>query len=328
MAMQGTTQIYAGLCSVEIVNTALISGSTNILPATTALTIAGGGTLDVCGNAQQVASLSDSGAGRGGSIVNSSASPVVLTISPSGGSTTFSGSIQGGGGLGAISLVVNGNGMQVLAGSNNYTGPTGVNQGGFIVNGSLVSPLTVNSGGTLGGTGILASVTITPGGNLSPGDALGVLTVSGSLILQTGAVLDYGLDTPLTSDMISCGTLVLSDQQFSDFNFVPTANFGLGTCDLITFGSSSGSLGAITSGTIDGLPASLAILNNDLVLNVVPEPSIVALLAAGAVGLAGYGSRRRRAAGRTAQAELRRDAPVTLSFPSHVPPASAACRAA
>ena len=96
--------------------------------------------------------------------------------------------------------------------------------------------------------------------------------------------MDYDLDTPSTSDEISCGSLALNGQQFSDFNFVPTANFVPGVYDLIAFGSYSGSLGASTTGTLDGYPATLEIQGNDLVL-MVPEPSTLALLLAGAVAL-------------------------------------------
>ena len=53
----------------------------------------------------------------------------ILTLSPTGGSTTFSGMIQGGGTLGTISLVLSGSGTQVLSGSNTYTGTTTVNAG-------------------------------------------------------------------------------------------------------------------------------------------------------------------------------------------------------
>ena len=75
------------------------------------------------------------------------------------------------------------------------------------------------------------------------------------------------------ADMISCGSLVLNGQQLSDFNISPTLNFGPGSYDLIQAGFLSGSLGSNTSGTIDGLLATLAVQGNDLVLNVVPEPS-------------------------------------------------------
>jgi hypothetical protein len=137
---------------------------------------------------------------------------------------------------------------------------------------------------------ILSSVTVSPSGQIAPGNPLGTLNVSGSLILESRAAMDYELDTPSTSDMISCGDLALSGQQFSDFHFTWSANFGPGSYPLIDFESGSGSLGTSTNGTVDGYPATLAVQRstNDLVLDVTPEPSTLALLGVGCVGLLGY----------------------------------------
>ncbi len=59
-----------------------------------------------------------------------------------------------------------------------------------------------------------------------------------------------------------------------------------------------------------------------------PEPSTLALLATGVLGLLGYGWPRRRTVRRAAQPDAQDDAPEILSFPSHSPPAHAARRAA
>jgi autotransporter-associated beta strand protein len=204
---------------------------------------------------------------------------------------TLSGPLSGAGGLTLNDSV--GTGALTLTGSNTYSGPTTINQGKLVVDGWLTNSAVSVDGGTLGGTGYLRSVTVNPGGNLAPGDALGTLSVSGSLILVSGSLMDYELDTPSTSDTISCGSLTLNGQQFSDFNFTPTDNFGPGSYDLIAFASSTGSLGAITSGTVDGLPATLTLQSNDLVLTVVPEPSTATLLGACAAGLICWLWRRR-----------------------------------
>ena len=174
-----------------------------------------------------------------------------------------------------------GSGIVSLNGSNTYTGPTSINAGRLMVNGSLASPVTVNAGGTLSGTGSLASVTVSASGQLAPGDAPGIMKMSGTLSLLAGAVMDYDLDTPLTSDeiLMPSGLLALNGQQFSDFNFNPLGGFGPGTYDLIDAGSITSGLGTDTSGTIDGYAANLAMQGNDVVLNVVPEPSTFALLA-------------------------------------------------
>ncbi len=91
--------------------------------------------------------------------------------------------------------------------------------------------------------------------------------------------------------------LSLDDQQFSDFNFMFLAGFGRGVYTLIDAGSISGSLGANTSGTIDGYPATLAVQDNNLVLNVEPEPLTATLLAAGVLTLLGWAWRQRIAKG-------------------------------
>ena len=103
--------------------------------------------------------------------------------------------------------------------------------------------MTVKSGGVLSGTGYLGSVTVAPGGQLAPGNPLGAMNLSGSLNLESGAVMDYDLDTPSTSSevLMPTGELILSGQP--DFNFTPTASFGPGTYPLIDAGSISGSLG-------------------------------------------------------------------------------------
>lgn len=57
----------------------------------------------------------------------------MLTLSPSGGSSTFSGTIRGGGTLGALALVLDGSGTEVLSGTNSYTGDTTVDAGTLII---------------------------------------------------------------------------------------------------------------------------------------------------------------------------------------------------
>ena len=111
---------WVGYAELEVVGT---TTAANILPTTTALTIATGSTFDLGGISQQVASLSDGTPDSGGSILNSSTGIAsVLTLSATGGSTTFSGTIQDG--AGGLSLVMSGSGTQILAGSNTYSGST------------------------------------------------------------------------------------------------------------------------------------------------------------------------------------------------------------
>jgi len=148
VTVQGDDQQYSSITGFEIVNTA------NSLPIASSLTINSSAGLDLAGNSQQVASLSDYSPGNGGSIINSNTSSAsVLTLSPTSGSTTFSGMIQGGGTSGAISLVLSGSGTQVLSGSDTYTGGTTIDAGKLILTSGGALPdrtsLTVAAGGTL-----------------------------------------------------------------------------------------------------------------------------------------------------------------------------------
>ena len=165
------------------------------------------------------------------SLSNTASGTVALSVGNNSTNTTFSGMLQGAGNLTKI-----GSGALNLSGSNTFTGATAINQGKLVVDGWLTNSAVSVNGGTLGGTGSLASVMVYSGGQLAPGDALGTLNISGNLILSAGAVMDYDLDTPSTSDEITCGSLALNLQQLSDFNFAPSANFGPGVYDLIAFG--------------------------------------------------------------------------------------------
>ena len=159
--------------------------------------------------------------------------------------------ISGSGG----SLAKRGGGMLTLTGSNTYTGPTTITQGELLVDGWLTNSAFSVNGGTLGGTGYLSGGTVNAGGTLAPGDPLGVLHLSGNLVLAAGAAMDFDLDGLSTEDEISIprGTVTFNGQQFSDFHFAWTNGFGPGSYTLINANSITGL--ASTSGTIDGYPA-------------------------------------------------------------------------
>jgi hypothetical protein len=108
-------------------------------------------------------------------------------------------------------------------------------------------------------------------------------------------ILDFELGDVFASDKSPClPTLFLNGQDFADFHFNLLDGFGMGLYTLIDAGTISGLLGSNLSGNIGSYTASLAVSGNDLVLNVVPEPSGLAMLIAAVLGLGVYCNRRKK----------------------------------
>ncbi|WP_051311099.1 autotransporter domain-containing protein [Bradyrhizobium sp. Cp5.3] len=103
-------------------------------------------------------------------------------------------------------------GTTILTAASTYTGATTINGGTLAVNGSIVSSPTVNSGGTLSGTGTVGSVTVNSGGMLKPGfsGSGSVLTISGSLSMQSGALYLVELGSVTASRANVSGTATLT----------------------------------------------------------------------------------------------------------------------
>lgn len=89
-------------------------------------------------------------------------------------------------------LIKAGTGTLTLTGAESYAGPTTVNGGTLLVNGSLAagSAVTVNNGGTLGGNGSVGSVAVNAGGTIEPGVGGAVLSIDG---VTFGAGTTFGV---------------------------------------------------------------------------------------------------------------------------------------
>ncbi len=185
------------------------------LPSTTALQM-GSGVFDLNGGSQQVASVSDYAGGGGSIINNNTAALAVLTISPTGTTTTYSGSILSvtGGSSGDISLVLNGDGTQVLSGANTYAGGTTIDLGVLQVGNTsaLGAGAVAVNGGTLdlGGYGVtVPSFSGAAGTVTTSATGLATLTVNQAGTTSFNGTISAG-SGKLALAMTGGGTLYLS----------------------------------------------------------------------------------------------------------------------
>ncbi|MDB6153422.1 MAG: hypothetical protein JWL90_1875 [Chthoniobacteraceae bacterium] len=303
---------YDGYGELEVVGTASVATGTNILPASSAVQIASGATLDLNGVTQTVASLANFGA-NGGSVINgAAATPVTLTLNPAGGTTTFSGTITDTNSANAISMVKSGNGTQVLDGANTYHGATTVNGGTLTVTGSISGSTAINvAQGTLllsadnavnSPTSVLTLGATGSSGTLQLANSLANASESfGLLALNSNSTLDFGTGTG-GQDLLFAGVGThVAGTTLSILNWSGTGTtLGTTASDRLLFsGNASEFTSAFTQNDVvfatfgSGYRAIPFTGGYEIVA--VPEPTSAALLGAISLGFAGL--RKRRSSG-------------------------------
>jgi hypothetical protein len=193
---------------------------------------------------------------------------------------------------GAANLTLAGSALQLIGRG------IAVNEGTLTFNStnSAIGGVIVKNGGTLAGNGHIitladASVIVESGGKLSPGTSPGTLQLTlGTGKLDLSAIASSGLIFELggTSDsdkvLLNSGVLKISELDLTHFAFSTVTGFGPGTYTLFDTGSTiDGSLGATLTGTLGGYNIELkkSLDSQDILLEVIPEPSTMALLFAG-----------------------------------------------
>ncbi len=176
---------YSGATSVNMGT--LQAGITNAFSSSSSYNVASGATLDLNGFSQSIGSLSGAG--------NVTLGSGTLTTGNDNTTTTFSGAMSGTGGLTKL-----GSGTMFLTGVSTFTGPTTLNAGGLVVNGSLASSVVVN-GGTLSGAGTFGGLSVNSG-TLAPGNSIGTMTVNGNFT-QSGGIYQVEVNAAGQSDKIN-----------------------------------------------------------------------------------------------------------------------------
>jgi T5SS/PEP-CTERM-associated repeat protein/autotransporter-associated beta strand protein len=187
---------------------------------------------------------------------------------------TFAPAISGNGSVNVFA------GITILTANNTYTGPTTINGGGLVVNGSIApsSMTTVNSGAALLGSGTVGSTVVNTGGFLVPGPVgtPGTMTVTGSLAFQSGALYVVQVNPTTASITNVSGPASLAGTVGAIF---APGTYGLvRSYTILTSGARVGTFDALTT---SGLPADfqafLSHPGNTAVINLfaqlVPEPT-------------------------------------------------------
>lgn len=143
--------------------------------------------------------------GPGGVRANGNAQDLILFQNNPYGDLIFTVNINPASSSSASPLVKVGPGRVVLAVANSYTGPTRIEQGTLLVNGSTTanSAVTINHSATLGGAGsVLGPVTALSGGLIAPGstNGQGTLTIGGAVTLNSGSALNFYAPTMPTTN--------------------------------------------------------------------------------------------------------------------------------
>ena len=172
-------------------------------------------------------------------------------------------------------------GTTTLTATNTYTGPTNVNGGALIVDGSIASSslTTVNSGAALIGSGTVGSTVVNAGGFLVPGPVgvPGTMTVAGNLAFQSGAFYIVQVNPTTASTTNVSGTASLAGTVGAIF--LPGSYLSRSYTILTAAGGLTGTFDALsTAGLPPNFGTRLNYVGNTVVLNLMarlvpPEPT-------------------------------------------------------
>ncbi len=303
--------------------TTLTLGGSHVVASGTLGTGAGNAKFALGGHDQELAGLLTSGTGEENRVVGNSTTLSTLTLNIASGTNTY------GGYLGwtdtddnNLALVKKGDGTLELSGANSYTGPTDVDAGTLLVDGTHTGGglYTVDGGATLGGTGALdAAVDVASGGHVAPGASTESLEI-GALSMTAGSLFDVEIGGPNAGaavdgyDQLDVSGTVELDGATLNLSLLNGYLPGVGNAFylLVNDGSDAitgtftfegdsldegeqvllGSTTFLATYQADWLSGSLG-GGNDFALTSVPEPSTIILAVLGLLGLVSFGWRRR-----------------------------------
>lgn len=283
-----------------------------------------GGTLKYTGTGAQSTARRLRNGVTGGAIFNITEATGSLTFSTASNDAFFTKDLTKTG-AGALSInrvisstaaVAINQGTLTLGGANTYDGGTTVTGGTLWVNntsgsGTGSGAVSLDALSTLGGSGSISGL-VTDSGKVAPGNSAGKLTLAGGLTSsggtydwELGSLLDNSTGTAGTNwdliDLATTGALSLTDPTIHIAGLTPGSDaFWQSTHSwtIISQAASASLSGTVSITGYDLARGSFGIApsGNDVLLSwtPVPEPSALALLSSGFLGLLAYAWRKRK----------------------------------
>lgn len=273
LILSSTANAYTGATAVSAGTLQLASG--NVIPDTSALTVASGATFDLnWGNNEAVGSIAGAGT------INFRGN--TFTFGGDNTSTTFSGTLTDNGAYGT--LVKQGTGKTVLSGSNSYSGLTTINAG------TLVAANSNALGSSTYGNVIASGAALQLQGGITLTE--GSFSLSGTGADGTGALRNVSGDNTLNATLNFGGSTTVSS---ASGNFVLSGQVDLGSGNTVTVSgggsttfsgaiNNSGGFTKVDSGTLTFSGSSANSFSGALAIN---AGTVVLAKSAGANAVAG-----------------------------------------
>ena len=267
MTVTGGTWVNTGSVSLGEAGT----GTLNLSGSGVVTVGSGTGTLTLASHAGSTGTLNLGTGGAAGilnaAVVTGGAGTAVVNFNHTG-DYTFAPALSGT--LGVNKL---GSGTTNLTGSNTYTGPTTIQSGALLVNGSITSEVTVWNGGLLGGGGTIFG-NVTNQGIVSPGNSPGTLTIGGNYTQTATGTLLIQIASPTYYDrLVVGGTAALGGTLQVSFlsGYKPKKG---DTFQYLTAAYISGTFSNIDTGTLIGFAPSYLLTGTDATLGIVDLTAI------------------------------------------------------